>query len=687
MVTMQTHEAALDMARRGFRVFPLMPGSRLPVEALKCASNIRHLAGGIHRATTNEAVISRWFAAEPRLNYGVATERLCILDVDVKNGKSGLEDLLSLGVLPETFTVATGTGGLHLYFQAPEHGAGQSSITKSIDVRGAGGYVVGPGSVVDGRTYEIINAAPLAPVPSQLRPLISRPGDRADRSAKHLQPCGELDAPGSWDAAVAWLEAQSPAIEGAGGDAHTFRTACALKDLGLSEDSALDALLMHWNDRCSPPWNGDELLVKVSNAYRYGRDAPASSAPALEFEALPPELRTPESQAEGAPAEGHAAPRFRALAADFDEAGIPPRPWIAERLLLAGACTGLVAGPGVGKSNLSLLLAVCLATGDGGPLGLELHGGRRKVVLVNNEDDEGELQRRLAAVCIEHAVDRAALQGWLHLHSPEDETPFLALARDASTRQLRKTRMLRELSDYMASVAATVFIVDPLVEMSEGDENNNADVGAVMKAFRAVARLHKAAGLIIHHTRKAPADGTDGLAGDASVARGASAFHGNVRVLVTLFRMTPSEAEALGIVGDARLRYSRLDFGKGSYQPPGAHTVWLELRSRSLANGDAAPAMRVADLSAQAERATHRLHMMVAGDAVAAGEDGLPLKTAAARLARDPMMSGSDVAAIARRLRATFSTPRTYDGVTLVCEPVDADAAKPRYVLRGFSAQ
>lgn len=194
-------------------------------------------------------------------------------------------------------------------------------------------------------------------------------------------------------------------------------------------------------------------------------------------------------------------------------------------------------------------------------------------MLVNNEDDEGELQRRLAAICTEHGIDRAALQGRLHLHCPADEAPFLALARDPQTRQLRRTKALRELSDYMGASGASVFIVDPFVETHEGDENSNSDVGAAMKQFRAVARLRSAAGLIIHHTRKPPHTGNDGLAGDAAVARGASAFQGNVRVLATLFGMTPNEAAQYGIVGAGVLRYSK---GKPAHEDAcGWHSAFI----------------------------------------------------------------------------------------------------------------
>lgn len=694
MVVLSTRDSALDMARRGFAVFPLLPGSRVPIEAKRLKAHqqhLRQLAGGINRATTSLETIAEWFALEPSINYGVAAEPLCILDVDVKNGKSGIEDLIGLGVLPRTFTVQTGTGGLHIYFEAPAGGAGQANITKSIDVRGVGGYVVGPGSIVDGKRYSIVKDAPVAPIPANVAPLIGRPGERADRSARHLVPCGELDAPGSWDNAIAWLSTHAPAVEGSGGDAHTYKTACALKDFGLSQDSALDAMLMHWNDTCAPPWGVEELAQKVANAYSYGREPPASSAAALELPGLPAELIA-ELQAQTPPEapETPPGPRFKPLDVDFDEAAMPPRRWIIKDLLLERALCGLVSDPGAGKSTLSLDLAICLALGNGAPLGFDIKGPGgigpaepRKVVLINNEDDPEEIQKRLLAFCLEHSIDRKELKGRLIVHSPDDDSPFKAFARHPETRQLTRTKAFAELDSVLGEYGAEVFMVDPMVEMHDGDENSNADVAAVMRGFRNLAKKHSAAGLIIHHTRKPPHIPGAVFAGDANVARGAKAFEGNVRALVTLFRMCAAEAEQYGISASARGRYTRLDWGKGSYSPAGAHTRWFETVSRTLLNGDSAPAVRPANMTEQSDRIAKVLHMQLRADVLAAGDVGLPLKTAAHRLAQDPMAAGEAVDALARRLRAVFELPRTFDGVTLVCEPDDAEKAKPRYVLRG----
>ena len=51
-----------------------------------------------------------------------------------------------------------------------------------------------------------------------------------------------------------------------------FVALAALRDLGVSEESACRLLADHWNDRCVPPWQPDELAVKVSNAYAYGQN-------------------------------------------------------------------------------------------------------------------------------------------------------------------------------------------------------------------------------------------------------------------------------------------------------------------------------------------------------------------------------------------------------------------------------
>ncbi|MFG1892151.1 bifunctional DNA primase/polymerase [Micromonospora sp. NPDC049051] len=75
---------------------------------------------------------------------------------------------------PNTLTVATAHDGLHLYFRAPIGIVVPNSISRwpGIDVRAPGhrlgGYLVGPGSVVDGRPYTIARDLPIAPLPPWL---------------------------------------------------------------------------------------------------------------------------------------------------------------------------------------------------------------------------------------------------------------------------------------------------------------------------------------------------------------------------------------------------------------------------------------------------------------------------------------------------------------------------------------
>ncbi len=162
-MTESTCTHALMCADRGWRIFPLAPGTKIPVP-------------GCHwpeEATRDPVVIARWWETSTHPNYGVVTGQISgifVVDIDrhgQDDAESGVADgLVSLGLLeaehgevPPTLTVRTPSGGVHLYFQYPEGGVANSvgKIGLSIDVRGDGGYVVGPGSVVGSVPYAIID--------------------------------------------------------------------------------------------------------------------------------------------------------------------------------------------------------------------------------------------------------------------------------------------------------------------------------------------------------------------------------------------------------------------------------------------------------------------------------------------------------------------------------------------------
>ncbi|MFD4195934.1 bifunctional DNA primase/polymerase [Amycolatopsis thermoflava] len=164
-------EWALFLAEQGWPVFPLRPlTKRQP--AVKDWEN---------RATADPARIRRCWAAD-RWNIGLATgpAGLVVVDLDMpKDGEPGPDGVAALaelaaergGPVPDTFTVATPSGGRHLYYRAP---AGvrlrnsQGQLCPHVDTRAGGGYVVGPGSVTAEGGYELLDERAPAELPGWL---------------------------------------------------------------------------------------------------------------------------------------------------------------------------------------------------------------------------------------------------------------------------------------------------------------------------------------------------------------------------------------------------------------------------------------------------------------------------------------------------------------------------------------
>jgi hypothetical protein len=108
--------------------------------------------------------------------FGVLCDGYLIVDVDPRNGG----DVSTLGIdITQTFTVQTGGGGLHVYYQAPP---GVSFVQhldahKGIDFKTTG-YVVGCGSVhASGSVYELLHGSidAIQHAPESLINMLRRP--------------------------------------------------------------------------------------------------------------------------------------------------------------------------------------------------------------------------------------------------------------------------------------------------------------------------------------------------------------------------------------------------------------------------------------------------------------------------------------------------------------------------------
>ena len=288
-------EWALDTARRGFLVSPLhhthTDGS-CTCGDLECPSPGKHpiLKGGFSSAVTDEAQIRTWWTEWPHANIGVwPDDRKADVDLDTKKpGANGIESLAKhMGapvedMLRMTYTVRTPTGGYHLYFDVDQAASNRVGVLLGVDIRGKGGYVVGPGSTIwkldeFGEPYEssytVHNDGEVIPLPLILSDLV-RPKKERSEVDTALLPI-EMDTEEGIEAAIAYVNSRPPAIQGMGGNHHTYITACHLRErYNISRDMAFNLLWEEtdFNQRCDPPWSEQELETIVKNAYSYANE-------------------------------------------------------------------------------------------------------------------------------------------------------------------------------------------------------------------------------------------------------------------------------------------------------------------------------------------------------------------------------------------------------------------------------
>lgn len=145
--------SALSWLERGFAVFPLKPRDKRPLGSL--------VSNGLKDASREPAVVRDWWRREPQANIGVVTGggRFAV-DLDGPEAKSAWSDVCGRnGDVPKTLCTKTARGW-HLFFSAPQEIPNSASrLGAKIDIRGEGGYVVGPPSIhPSGTVYAIARA-------------------------------------------------------------------------------------------------------------------------------------------------------------------------------------------------------------------------------------------------------------------------------------------------------------------------------------------------------------------------------------------------------------------------------------------------------------------------------------------------------------------------------------------------
>jgi hypothetical protein len=176
-------DTALDLARRGFHVLPLVARNKMPI-----------FPGGYKLGTTDADQLRLWWTKNPEANIGIATGESNLLVMDNDHGLRDYDDFITWrdrNGLPPTYTVRSGRRpefGVQMYYRG--HVTTQGRKTWKLDgctgdFKSDGGLVVHPPSIHpdSGEAYEVLLDLPIADRPDILLELPTADGEEKSGQA------------------------------------------------------------------------------------------------------------------------------------------------------------------------------------------------------------------------------------------------------------------------------------------------------------------------------------------------------------------------------------------------------------------------------------------------------------------------------------------------------------------------
>lgn len=468
----------------GWKVFPCHANSKRPIHD-----------GWPALATNDPTQIAAWAAEYPGCNWAVACgpSGIAVLDPDGEVGAASLFDFqIEHGFLPETRVHKTPRGGEHYIFA----GTLPNSVGKlglKLDTRGGNGYIVIPPSTFEDKPYELQNDRPVAILPEFV-------GSALARAREHIGAAENvsLDNPTALSRVSELLRGYVRrghiAIEGRGGDERTYAVAAEVLNLGVSVDAAFDLMNDIWNVACLPPWDADELRVKIENASQYSQNDTGAWAVPPVSERIDPEALDKlfaDSASAPAPEQGEQS-RFPWM----DEAeftNMAPPVWLLPEIFTTESIAMLYGPSGHFKSFLALNLAAAVAQQDLCAFYVAAEGITR--------------------------MARSDFPAWKLAHGEERRIPFFMQEEMPQAIDDQDYEAFAKSIDAIArreGKKVGIIFLDTLNTALIGlDENSSGDTAKLMQRMKYLKKAFKCCVVAIHHTPDK----------DQGKARGSSALY------------------------------------------------------------------------------------------------------------------------------------------------------------------
>lgn len=483
------HAAALAYARAGIPVFPVRVGAKEPLP----------YSNGFKDATTDENTINAWWE---HADYNLAIEPeqagWCVVDLDGQEGIDAWSELCGEHEAPPpTYTVATPSGGLHLYFS----GSLPPSVRKlgpKIDTRGRGSYVLIPPSIIDGTEYRVAQDADPAELSGWIEERCSTAAERKTAEGDFEIDSPERVAEGRRRIALERRWNGEPQI-GQGSDDRAYKLVARLREIGLGDDTIVDMLEQLW----APHFDREWIAEKVTNGEKYAQNergsvhvrTPGETYAGLLAYCAPAATtgtKTTAPLSEAASGESTSKPSAPSHSTDFAEtlAAIQHEPaepveWVWQDRLLMGKANLYTGDAGVGKTTLAENIAVAVSCGAERLLNVPIPNHMPTLLLVA-EDDKSQVRDNLIKIAngldARDGFDRIYVRSVL-TNDPEDGH-LLARIRDG---EIEFQPFMHELAQFICDIGEPMLVViDPLAEFVAFD---NIDPVACRLVARSFCRL------------------------------------------------------------------------------------------------------------------------------------------------------------------------------------------------------